>query len=94
MTLKELPNGVCTVHFEPVISATEFLQQTEIMKCRADEQQFIIECLSCLPSQLISPEEDPMRVVEEQRGTELMEEPGCLPSQLSVRNSWLCFLEL
>ena len=35
-----------------------------------------------------------MRVVEEQRRAELVEEPGCFPSQLSVRNSGLCFLEL
>jgi hypothetical protein len=46
VALKELPNGVCAVHFEPVISAAEFLQQAEIMKCAVDEQQFIIECLS------------------------------------------------
>jgi hypothetical protein len=53
VALKELPNGVCAVHFEPVISAAEFLQQAEIMKCRADEQQFIVECLSvCRPSSL------------------------------------------
>jgi hypothetical protein len=84
VTLKELPNGVCAVHLEPVISAPESVQQAEIMKCRADEQQFNIECVSCLSSQLISPEEDPMRVVEEQGCTELMEEPGCLPSQLRI----------
>jgi hypothetical protein len=94
VALKELPNGVCAVHFEPVISAAEFLQQAEIMKCRADEKQFIVECLSCLSSQLIGPEEDPMRVVEEQRSTELMEEPGCLPSQLRVWNLGLYFLDL
>ena len=64
------------------------------MKCRAYEQQFSIECLSCLSSQLIGPEEDPMRVVEEQVCTELMEEPGCLPSQLRVWNLGLYFLEL
>src|SRR5260370_15270065 len=94
VALKELPNGVCAVHLEPVISAAEFLQEAEIMKCRADEQQFSIECLSCLPPQLIGPEEDPMRVVEEQRCTELMEEPCCLPSQLRVWNLGLYFLEL
>ena len=94
MALQELANGVGAVHLEPVISAAEFLQQAEIMKCRADEQQFFIECLSCLSSQLIGPEEDPMRVVEEQRRTELMEEPGCLPSQLRVWNLGLYFLEL
>ena len=66
MALKELPNGVCAVHFEPVISAAEFLQQAEIMKCSADEQRFIIECLSCLSSQLIGPEEDPMMLGSEQ----------------------------
>jgi hypothetical protein len=41
----------------------------------ADEQQFSVELLSCLPSQLIGPEEDTMRVVEEQRRAELVEEP-------------------
>jgi hypothetical protein len=94
MALKELANGVGAVYLEPVIFAAELLQQTEIMKCGADEQQFDIECLSCLLSQLIGPEEDPMRVIEEQGCTELMEEPGCFPSYLSVRNSRLHFLEL
>src|SRR5216683_4387608 len=92
VALKELPSGVCAVHLEPVISATEFLQQAEIMKCRADEQQFSIECLSCLSSQLIGPEEVPMRVVKEQGCTELTEEPDCLPSQLRVWNPGLYLL--
>jgi hypothetical protein len=39
----------------------------------ADEQQFSIERISCLPSQLVGPEEDTMRVVEEQRRAELSE---------------------
>ena len=94
MVLKELANGVGAVYLEPVIIAAELLQQTKIMKRRADEQQLSIELLSCLPSQLIGPEEDTMRVVEEQRRAELVEEPGCFPSQLSVRNPGLCVLEL
>ncbi len=94
MVLKELANGVGAVYLEPVIIAAELLQQTEIMKRRADEQQLSIERLSGLSSQLIGPEEDTMRVVEEQRRAELVEEPGCFPGQLSVRNSGLCFLEL
>src|SRR5947209_5029942 len=40
VALKELSNSVCAVHLEPVIGAAEFLQQAEIMKRRADEQQF------------------------------------------------------
>jgi hypothetical protein len=79
---------------EPIISAAEPLQQAQIMKCRAHEQQLSIKYLSCLSSQFIRPEEDTMRVIEEQRGAELMEEPGCLRRQLCVWNSGLCFLEL
>jgi len=94
VVLKELANGIGAVYFEPVIIAAELLQQTEIMKRRAYEQQLSIEPLSCLPSHLIGPEEDTMRVVEEQRRAELVEEPGRFPSQLSVRNSGSCFLEL
>ena len=94
MVLKELPNGVCTVYFEPVISTAELLQQAKIMKCGADEQQLDIERLSGLSSQLVGPEEDAMRVVEEERSAELMEEPGCLPRQLCIRNLGLYFLEL
>src|SRR3979490_294996 len=60
----------------------------------ADERQFSIERLSCLPSQLVSPEEDTMRVVEEQRRADRSEKPGCFPSQLSIGNSGLRFLEL
>jgi hypothetical protein len=33
-------------------------------------------------------------VVEEQRRAELVEEPGCFPRELCVRNSGLYFLEL
>ena len=94
VVLKELANGVGAVYLEPVTFAAELLQQTEIMKRRADEQQLSVEHLPCLPSQLIGPKEDTMRVVEEQRRAELVEEPGCFPSQLSVWNSGSCFLEL
>src|SRR6266851_1923895 len=94
VVLKELASGIGAVYLEPVIIAAELLQQTEIMKRGADEQQLSIERLPCLPSQLIGPEEDPMRVVEEQRRAELVEEPGYFPSQLRVWNLWLYFLEL
>jgi hypothetical protein len=50
VVLKELANGVGAVYLEPVIIAAELLQQTEIMKRCADEQQLNIEPLSCLPS--------------------------------------------
>src|SRR5713226_4994718 len=50
VVLKELANGIGAVYLKPVMSAAEFLQQAEIMKCRADEQQLSIERLSCLPS--------------------------------------------
>src|ERR1700689_2316581 len=92
--LEELTNGVGAVYLEPVICAAELLQQTEIMKRGADEQQFSIERISCLPSQLVGPEKNTMRVVEEQRRAELMEEPGCFASQLSVRNPGLYLLKL
>jgi hypothetical protein len=94
VVLKELANGVGAVYLKSVIIAAELLQQTEIMKRRADKQQLSIERLSCLPSQLVGPEEDTMRVVEEQRRAELSEKPGCFPSQLSIGNSGLGFLEL
>jgi hypothetical protein len=64
VVLKELANGVGAVHLEPVIIAAELLQQTEIMKRRADEQQLSIEWLSSLSPKLVGPEEDTMRVVE------------------------------
>jgi hypothetical protein len=50
VVLKELANGVGAIYLEPVIIAAELLQQTEIMKHRADEQQLSIERLSSLPS--------------------------------------------
>jgi hypothetical protein len=50
VVVKELANGVGAVYLEPVIIAAELLQQTEIMKRCADEQQLNIEPLSCLPS--------------------------------------------
>src|SRR5271155_2310634 len=92
--LEELANGVGAVYLEAVISTAELLQQAEIMKCRADEQQLDIERLSGLSPQLVGPEEDAMRVVEEERSAELMEEPGCLPRELCVWNFGLHFLEL
>src|SRR5271163_2403783 len=64
------------------------------MKCRADEQQLDIERLSGLSSQLVGPEEDAMRVVEEERSAELMEESGRLASQQRVWNIPLYSLEL
>ncbi len=50
VVFKELANGVGAVYLEPVTFAAELLQQTEIMKRRADEQQLSVERLSCLPS--------------------------------------------
>jgi hypothetical protein len=50
VVVKELANGVGAVYLEPVIIAAEILQQTEIMKCRAHEQQLSIERLPYLPS--------------------------------------------
>ena len=53
MVLKELANGVGAVDLEPVIIAAEFLQQAEIMKCRADKQQLTSNCSPvCPPSSL------------------------------------------
>jgi hypothetical protein len=92
--LEKLADGVGTVYLEPVISTAELFQQAEIMKCRAHEQQLDIERLPGLSSHLAGPEEDAMRVIEEERSAELMEEPGCLASQQNVWNLWLYFLEL
>src|ERR1700722_18359510 len=36
VALKELPNGVCAVYLEPVVSTADFPHSAEMMICRAD----------------------------------------------------------
>ncbi len=73
---EELADGVRTINFKAIGRAAELLQQAKIMECSADKQKLDIEFFSCLPAKLICPEEDAVRVVEEQRRAELSEKSG------------------
>jgi hypothetical protein len=66
VVLQELPDRISAVNLKSVTGTAKFLQQTEIVKRRADKQQFHIEFLLCLLSHLIGPEKDPVRMVKEQ----------------------------
>jgi hypothetical protein len=94
VVLKKLPNRIGAVNLESVIGTAKSLQQTEIVKCRADKQQLHIEFLPCLLSQFIGPEKDPMRVVKEQGCAELVKKSRRFSSQLRIRNAGLNLLEL
>src|SRR5258708_17846040 len=94
MMFEELADGVRTINFKAIGRAAELLQQAKIMECSADKQKLYIEFFPCLPAKLICPEEDAVRVVEEQRRAELSEKSGGLASQLTVRDSILYALKL
>src|ERR1700682_3803441 len=94
MMFEELADGVRTIDFKAIGCAAERLQQAKIMECGADKQELHIKPLPCLPAQLVCPEEDAVRVVEEQRCAELSEKSGSLASQLTIRDSILYVLKL
>src|ERR1700704_1963395 len=94
MMFEELADGVRTVDFKAVGFAAELLQQAKIMECGADKQDLHINSFPCLPAKLFCPEEDAVRVVEEQRCAELSEKSGSLASQLTIRDSRLYVLKL
>src|ERR1700736_6490372 len=64
------------------------------MECGADKQNLRIKVFPCLPAKLICPEEDAVRVVEEQRCAEFPEKSGSLARQLTIRDSILYVLKL
>src|ERR1700738_2503863 len=86
MMFEELADGVRTINFKAIGRAAELLQQAKIMECSADKQKLYIEFFPCLPAKLICPEEDAVRVVEQQRRAELSEKAGRLASQLTIRD--------
>jgi hypothetical protein len=43
------------------------------VECGTDEDKLRIELFACLPTKLVRPEEDAMRMVKEQRRTEFPE---------------------
>src|SRR5258708_12228770 len=94
MMFEELADGVRTINFKAIGGAAELLQQAKIMECSADKQKLDIEFFACLPAKLICPEEDAVRVVEEQSRAELPEKSGGLASQLTIGDSILYALKL
>src|SRR5258708_20660444 len=94
MMFEELADGVRTINFKAIGRAAELLQQAKIMECSADKQKLYIEFFPCLPAKLICPEEDAVRVVEEQRRAELSEKSASLSRQLTIRDSILYALKI
>jgi len=91
---EKLTNRIRTVYFETIRRAAELLEQSEVVECGTDEDKLRIERLACLPTKLVRPEEDAMRMVEEQRRTEFPKQAGCFAGKLSVRNPSLHVLKL
>src|SRR5258708_8271019 len=94
MMFEELADGVRTINFKAIGRAAELLQQAKIMECSADKQKLCIEFFPCLPAKLVCPEEDAVRVVEQQSRAELSEKSGRLATQLTIRDSIFYALKL
>jgi hypothetical protein len=94
MMFEELADGVRTIHFKAIGRAAELLQQAKIMECSADKQKLYIEFFPGLPAKLICPEEDAVRVVEQQSRAELSEKSRRFASQLTIRDSTFYALKL
>ena len=86
MMFEELTNSIRTVYFKTIRRAAKLLEQSEIVECGTDEDKLRIDLLACLPTKLVRPEEDAMRMVKEQRRTEFPKQAGCFAGKLSVRN--------
>src|ERR1700730_10105212 len=89
MMFEELPDGVRTIDFKAIGCATELLQQAKIMECGANKQNLNIKVFPCLRAKLICPEEDAVRVVEEQRCAEFLGKSRRLARPLTIRESVL-----
>jgi hypothetical protein len=94
MSFEELADGVRTINFKAIGGAAELLQQAKIMECGADKEKLHIEFFPCLPAKLVCPEEDPVRVVEQERRAELPQKSARLASQLTIRDSIFYALKL
>jgi hypothetical protein len=81
---EELADGVRAVHLKAIGLAAELFQQAKVMEGGADKEKLDVEFFPGLPAELIGPEEDAVRVVDEQRRAEFPEKSGRLASQLSV----------
>src|SRR5947208_701677 len=73
---EELTNSIRTVDFKTIRRAAERLEQAEVVECGTDEDKLRIELLACLSTKLVRPEEDAMRMVEEQRRAEFPKQAG------------------
>jgi hypothetical protein len=86
VTLEKLTNSIRTVYFKAIRRAAKRLEQSEVVECGTDEDKLRIERLARLPTKLVRPEEDAMRMVEEQRRTEFPKQAGCFAGELCVGN--------
>ena len=91
---EKLTSRIRTVYFKTIRGAAKRLEQSEVVECGTDEDKLRIERLACLPTKLVRPEEDAMRVVKEQRRTEFPKQAGCFAGELSVRNASLQVLKV
>ncbi len=91
---EKLTSRIRTVYFKTIRGAAKRLEQSEVVECGTDEDKLRIERLACLPTKLVRPEEDAMRVVKEQRRTEFPKQAGCFAGELSVRNACLQVLKV
>src|SRR3989442_548289 len=64
---EKLTHSIRTVYFKTIRRTAELLEQSEVVECGTDEDELRIERLACLPTKLVRPEEDAMRMVKEQR---------------------------
>ena len=94
MMLEKLTSSIRTVYFKTIRRAAKRLEQSEVVECGTDEDKLRIERLARLPPKFGRPEEDAMRMVEEQRRTEFPKQAGGLAGKLSVRNARLDVLKL
>jgi len=90
---EKLTHSIRTVYFKTIRRTAELLEQSEVVECGTDEDELRIERLACLPTKLVRPEEDAMRMVKEERRNEFPKQAGCFASQLSVRNPSLHVLK-
>src|SRR5262249_19127769 len=63
---QKLTGGICAIDLEPFVLARELLDQTEIVKCRGDVEEFRIEAKPLLTALLSREQIDADGVVKEQ----------------------------
>jgi hypothetical protein len=86
MCAEELTDGVCAIDLEAFVFARELLDETEIVKCGGDVEEFRVEAELLLTALLSREQVDADGVIKEQIGGILTQEVSGLFRERGIGN--------